>query len=238
MKKSIMIAVSLVPLFFGKAYAGYSYLGAGIGGDYIKTNVSTVSEVPSELGLRQNPQIAKFGPIFQIHGGHVKNFGSSFLMGEILFRPQGAAAQGSQYSLYNSAPDKYQTESVSLTRLYTLGVAAKFGKSFEASQWGAFASLGLLASQFQFKQTVVGTNLNGNLNGSHTTSSTRFAIAPGVGVLYDGIDKVSLRFEYACEIYQTVKGKTFITPSPSIQTEMAKTNPLYHTFMVTLSRKF
>jgi hypothetical protein len=131
-----------------------------------------------------------------------------------------------------------QTEKVSLQRLYSVGLAVKLGKQFEASQWGAFASVGLLSSKFRLRQDVSGENANGPISARSSTTSTRLGIAPGVGIVYHGIEKVCMRFEYACEIYQTVNGQTLANISATGENFRSRINPVYHTLMVTLSRKF
>lgn len=247
--KKFLLGLSFIPLAVGggaHAHSGYSYVGLGIGASH--SNMAPNTQISGLRGgdtysVSQYSRLSTIGMIGQLEVGHLKSFSSSsFMIGEAFFRGPGNTAQGTGTYLDNSGNVMNLPIKTSLKRNYSGGVSAKFGKDFESSNWGAFVSVGALFSQFDIKQSCVGTlpSTGFVVNTSSSKKRTAWGVAPGVGLTYNGFEKMALRFSYACEMYQSIKSGIMqaIEVGGDTMNASSKISPVYHTFIVSLGYKF
>ena len=227
-----------------QASSGF-YMGAGFGQSYGTISNTTSSRAFDELegknrdyGFGDRKLKRKSGSNFagKLITGYEYDLTACSLLLEAGYLVDTSKRKYDKTMVLNKLDDVDNKEpaitSMKLERKSTLslGIGAKKGLSDKVYMMGG---LDVLNSKFKYQANATGSYTPGVSNVDK--SKSKFGLAPWVGISYDmDVVEAGLRYQYAK--YQVLKmNEEFSSSKFSINSKM---RPAYHTFMLTLSKKF
>ena len=254
MKKILLVAASTLA-FTSAAHADHNYAGVGLGWTAASAKAKTNTDYNN--GNRLNRLLFPNGTTFG-NKGRMTDYsafagtlfvGRAFTQGDSAFTLDfkvgidSTNAKMEKEDTYIRLGNNYkQTMKNSLKRKYTLGVSVGYSKKLFRDVSG-YAKMSLLLSRFSLSHQHSGSVIApvNNTAGAGKTDRFRWGFGPTFGLSKPLSGDLTLNVDYTFEMYQSIEHKSAQIENTVANLETGhsiKATPMYHTVMVSLSKKF